>query len=197
MKGDKLRIADEELVQLLQLGNQAEVDNALFYLHGRVYHQVCKMVLNNNGTTPDCEDLFQDGMIALYKLARRGVLKTDTNVEAYLFTICRNLWMKELKKKKETFDLEKIHNTIPVAEVALYTLLDRDKKDAIDQLLNQTGERCKELLTYYFYDKHRLRKVAELMQYASEQVAKNKKAECMKKLKTLVADNPHLKHAIR
>ncbi|MEO1263065.1 MAG: sigma-70 family RNA polymerase sigma factor [Bacteroidota bacterium] len=190
------QIPDEEIIVQLQFGNDRTVDNALLYLHRRVYRKVVAFVKKYKGSDADGEDLFQDGMVALHKLARRGKLKRDTNVEAYLYTICRNIWYKQLKKRKETFALDENINSLPVEEVTLYSIMENEKKAAIDQLLSRLGESCKQLLVHYFYDRLKLKNVAELMGYASEQVAKNKKSECMKKLKTLVAENPSIKNII-
>ena len=190
------QIPDAEIISKLQFGDSQTVDEALLYLHRQVYRKVAAFVKKYKGDDADCEDLFQDGMVALYKLARRGKLNPTTNVEAYLYTICRNIWYKHLQKRKETIELDEKINSIPVEEVTLYSILEKEKKDAIDQVLTRIGDACKKLLVYYFYDRHKLKKIAELMEYASEQVAKNKKSECMKKLKTLVAENPSIKNRI-
>ena len=190
------QIPDEEIIAQLQSDDYRTVDNALLYLHKRLYHKVAAFVKKYKGSQADCEDLFQEGMVALHKLARQQKLKPDTNVEAYMYTICRNIWYKQLQKRKETVELNEHFNSVPVEEVALYSLMEKEKKEAIGQLLSRLGESCKKLLVLYYYDRLKLKKIAELMGYASEQVSKNKKSECMKKLKTLVAENPSIKNRI-
>ncbi len=197
MAETKKKIPGSEIIEQLQFGNSQSVDKALIYLHRQVYRTVVSFVKKYKGSDADCEDLFQDGLVALYRLAKDGKLKKDaTNVEAYLYTICRNLWYKQLQKRKETVEVDENANSVPIEELALYSLMEEEKKAAIDQLLSRIGDSCKRLLVYYFYDRLRLKQIAELMDYASEQVAKNKKSECMKKLRTLASELPSIKNKI-
>ena len=191
------KITSSEIIEQLQFGDSQSVDKALIYLHRRVYKTVVSFVDKYRGSDADCEDLFQDGLVALYRLAKQGKLKKEaTDVEAYLFTICRNLWYKQLQKRKETIPVDENVSSVSIEELALYSLMEEEKKAAIDQLLSRIGEKCKQLLVYYYYDRLRLKKIAGLMDYASEQVAKNKKSECMKKLKRLASELPSIKNKI-
>ncbi len=189
--------SDEEILHRLQFGESNEVDQALSHLHRKVYQMVVRFVKRYRGESADAEDVFQDGLVALYKLARQGKLPSDVNVDAYLFSICKNLWFKQLNKRKETVDLEKVAFDLPVEEVQLFSLLSEERQSLIEQLFLHLGEGCKKILTYYYYDRLRMKRIAELMEYANEQVAKNKKSNCMKRLKELLTAHPILKENLR
>jgi RNA polymerase sigma factor (sigma-70 family) len=185
------RIPDELLIQRLHFGESQDVDEALSYLHRQVYSMTSRFVVKYKGTTADAEDIFQDGMVALYKMARLGKLAPDTNVEAYLFSVCKNLWFKQLRKKHDTIELPSDFNAASdLDEVPLFSLLSKERQSAIDKLLQVFGEDCQRVLVGYYYDRLRMGKIAEMMGYANEQVAKNKKADCMKKLRNLVGEAP-------
>ena len=191
------KIPDDEIIEQLQFGDDRTVDKILLYLHRRIYHKIVAFVKKYNGSTADSEDLFQDGLVAFYRLAKEGKLKKEgVNVEAYLYTICRNIWFKQFAKRKETLELEENDSIVPLEELALYSLMEEEKKAAVDQLLSRLGDTCKKLLVYYFYDRLRLKKIAEKMGYAGEQVGKNKKSSCMKKLKTLASELPSIKNKL-
>ena len=189
--------SDEEILHRLQFGEASEVDQALSHLHRKVYLMSVRFVKRYRGTQADAEDVFQDGLVALYKLARQGKLAHDVNVEAYLFTICKNLWFKQLKKRKETVELDNVVHNMPVESVQLSTLFSEERRAFIQQLFSHIGEGCRKILTYYYYDRMRMKKIAEVMEYANEQVAKNKKSKCMKLLKELLDANPGLKENLR
>lgn len=189
--------SDEEILRQLQYGQSNEVDAALSHLHRQMYLMVVRFVKRYRGGQADAEDVFQDGLVALYKLARQGKLAHDVNVEAYLFSICKNIWFKYLKKRKETVELDKVAYDLPVAEVQLFSLLSEERQSLIEQLLSRLGESCKKILTYYYYDRLRMKRIAELMEYANDQVAKNKKSNCMKGLKELLASYPSLKENLK
>lgn len=187
-----VRIPDEELIQQLQFGEGQEVDKVLTYLHKRVYALACRFIEKHKGTVHDAEDIFQESLVALYKLARNGKLTPDTNVEAYLFTICKNLWFKHLRRQHETVELTAEFQSLPdLDSLPLYSLLSSERQTGILQMLSAIGEDCKRVLLAYYYDRLRMSKIAAQMGYANEQVAKNKKADCMKKLKKLISDSPY------
>ncbi len=187
------RIPDEILIQRLQSGESLEVDETLSYLHRQVYAMTARFVIKYKGISADAEDIFQDGLVALYKLARLGKLASDTNVEAYLFSICKNLWFKQLRKRHETVEFTAELNTIPELDgLPLYSLLSQERQNAFGMLLRSFGEDCQKVLFAYYYDRLRMAKIAALMGFANEQVAKNKKADCMKKLKKLLSDSPEI-----
>ncbi len=180
------RIPDAELIHDLQYSERRELDKVFSYLYRQVYDQVFHFIRKYKGIEADAEDIFHDGLIALLKLARRGQLAADkTNVEAYLFSICRNLWFKKLQKKKITISPDDLQMAGPVEEVPLYGLLKKEQQEQVLQLLGQLGEDCRKVLTYFYYDRLRMKKIAELMGYSSDQVAKNRKSDCMKKLKAI------------
>ena len=184
------KIADKEIIDQLQHGEYHKVDEALTYLHRRVYKQVTIFINKYYGTSNDAEDVFQDGLLSIYKLARRGSLDENTNVEAYLFAICRNLWFQQLRKKREVISLEDNMLDFEVKEVALFKLMKQEEKKEIFHLLNQMGENCRKVLIDFYYKRVRMREIAERMGYSSEQVAKNRKSECLKKLRKLVHNSP-------
>ncbi len=175
----------DRLIQLLQHGTGPALDEVFTYLYRNVYRQVFQVVQKYRGSAEDAEDLFHDGLIALLKLARRGQLAPDLKVEAYLFSICRNLWFKQLAKRKIVVDPDDLAMSSPDEEWPVASLITAEERERVVRLLEQMGEDCRKVLLYYYYDRMRMRDIAQAMGYASEQVAKNRKSECMKLLKKL------------
>lgn len=185
------RIPNEIIVKCLQSGESQDVDEMLSYLHRQVYSMASRFIVRYKGSAQDAEDIFQDGLLALYKLARQGKLASHINIEAYLFSICKNLWFRQLHKNRDTIELTTEFNGLTDPEVIpIFTLLSEERKLAVEKLLRHIGEDCQKVLVAYFYDRIRMVKIAEMMGYATEQVAKNKKSECMKKLKNLILEAP-------
>ncbi len=175
----------DHLIRQLQYASRQELDPLFSYLYQQVYQQVCSLVKEYVGVDEDAEDIFHDGLLALLKMARRGQLAADANVEAYLFSICRNLWYKQLKKRKNVLSLDELPLSIPEDDLPLEALLKKEEEAAMLQYLEALGDNCCKVLVYYYYDRMRLKVIAELMGYASEQVAKNRKLTCMKRLREL------------
>lgn len=182
-------LSDEAIVKGLQSTTESELNRTMRYLYQRMYESVQRLILNNNGSAEEVPDVFQDGLIVLYKLALQKKINKDTKVEGYLYSICRNLWLKELKKKKRTTKLTDEMNAIPVEDVAIKLFVSDQQKNIFEKLLSQLGTDCHRLLNYFYFDRKSMKEIVQLMKLSGEQVAKNKKSKCMKKLRELIASH--------
>jgi len=181
-------LSDELILEGLNSEDEQRVNEVMTYLYQRLYYPVEQLLLRNNGAKPDVPDVFQDGLVALYKLVRRGKIDSGTKIEGYLYAICRNLWLKELKKRKPTTELDDATSNKLAEEVTIKTYLDQEQRGIIKRLLSQLGADCAKLLNYFYYDQKRMKEIVPLMGFSNEQVAKNKKSKCMKQLRTLVSE---------
>lgn len=185
------KINNQQIILGLQSSSEQEVDYMLKYLYDQCRPTISKYILRSKGSEQDVDDVFHEGIIAFYKLAREDKIDRDTNVEAYLYTICRNMWSKSLKKKFQTTDLS--NGPEPAIEE------DFDEFDAIDQsallkeVISKLGEGCQKVLKLYYFDKFRMQKIAQEMGFQNEQVARNKKAKCLASLRKIVLQSPFYK----
>lgn len=178
---------------LVKLSSEIKSDRqeAMLYLYKSMYDKVRRYILNNSGTSADVDDVFQDSVLALYKLASNGKLEAQIKIAPYFFTICKNHWLKELQKRKKSTQLTASHENIVDANTQEDILIDNQRKELLDHLIKQFGTTCYEILRYYYYDRRRMKEIASLLLLSNEQAAKDKKASCMKKLRKLIKDNPH------
>lgn len=182
--------SDQQYVQAL-LDN----DNSLLQeMYAKYAPSITNMVLKNNGTEADANDIFQDALIAIYQKAKNEGFKLSCPLGAYLHLICRNRWINELKRKG--------NNTVTISEDGGYSDIGSDvfKEAAIVQnnferraLLTKSlallGEGCKSLLTLNWSGLP-LDTVAEKLSMTYGYVRK-KKSECMEKLITIVKTAPN------
>ena len=161
------------------------------------YLKVNSYVLKNSGGKDDAADLFQDGLIVLYKAIRQQKIPKDSNVQGYLFAVCRNLWLKRLRRQKKQQPLTKEFEDIPVDISHLDEMISVEKQDIIQDLLAKLGGNCRQLLIYFYYERRRMKEIVKLMDFSSEQVAKNKKSACMKKLRAIIDEEPGLKKILK
>ncbi|MCR9286209.1 MAG: sigma-70 family RNA polymerase sigma factor [Bacteroidetes bacterium] len=190
-------INDKELIELLMSGVASKNDLALAYLYKKNYRMVASYIQRNSGTAHDAEDVFQDSMIVLYNQVKRGSFRVESSLGTYLYGIAKNIWYKRLRKAGRETELTIEHESIVSEESHLKVLEQTDKSNLIAALLEELGEKCKEVLLLYYFEKLRLRDIADRMNWGSEQVAKNNKARCMKKMRELVGNHPNLKVDLR
>ena len=181
------------ILDKLQSSKNSEAEQALLYLHQQVYKMARRFIMERKGSLQDAEDIFQESLVILYKMAKQKKFRPDINLEAYLYTICRNRWLKELKSKKEDPGLPDNLESVAVEEVVLKKILTEERRQTIDTILKGLGHDCYRILLSFYYDRLKMEEIAELMNYANAQVAKNKKSRCLKKLREMVLESPQFK----
>ena len=66
-----------------------------------------KMVLKNNGTEEEAQDIYQDALIVFWEKVVKDELTLTAKISTYLYSICYNLWLKELDRKRRLSHEEK------------------------------------------------------------------------------------------
>lgn len=166
--------------------------------HNWAYDQLYKMnregifnyVKMNSGDEDEAADVLQDAVIIVYEKVRDNKLVLTSSLKTYLTAICNNLWYKRLRAKGKMTIVPDLHGY--PAE-----LLDEDA-DEEEELTNQLmhlmdslGESCKQLLLARFWQKKKMKAIAE-EQGTSEAVIKNKSSRCIGRLHKAFKDSPSI-----
>ena len=64
-------------------------------------------------------------------------------------------------------------------------------------LFEKLGEKCNQILTYFYYNNYSMKEILERMDYGNEQVLRNKKYKCLKTLINLVNSSPAIKENLK
>ncbi|HLT82040.1 MAG TPA: sigma-70 family RNA polymerase sigma factor [Cyclobacteriaceae bacterium] len=166
---------EKELFERIRSGDE----KALEFLYKKYYRMMTKMVITNSGTEEEARDIYQDALIVFWQKATSGNLVMTSKISTYIYSICQNLWRKELDRKKR---LSNETNDTPV-------LMDTDSKEReqiIARCINQLGETCKKVLMYYYFEEMSMQDIAERLGFANTDTAKTKKYKCKKKLDELI-----------
>lgn len=192
--GPVSRVSDAELIARLRKGT-VEEDQALRTIYRTCYPTVAGFVLRNSGDAGDARDVFQDGVIVLYRNIKQGRFNGESTLGTYLFSICRFLWLKQLRRKGrepvEVMDEDATHEP-PVGQ-----LLDDERRNTVLALFARLGEACRQMLTLSFYENLDMTEIAARTGFKDEQNARNKKFKCMKALRELLAADPVAARALR
>lgn len=190
-------LPDQQILDYLQSGQDALQNRALRYLYKAYYGLIENMILKNSGSHDDVPDVFQNGLIVFFNKTKEPGFQLSSTLKTYLYSICRNLWLMEIRKNKRNRPLEDQHEFIPIEEDNFETLVINEKKELMMALLQKMGESCRKVLIQFYYKKMRMAQIKDAMNYNSEQVAKNKKRSCMQKLRKMVMDNPNYVNALK
>lgn len=177
-------MTDPKLIELLVHQSNTERNRGFAYLVNRDFTSVKIYVQKNSGSEDDAKDIFQDGLIALLKNLQQGEYKSSSTIKSYLFAICKNTWLQQLRKMKKNQELlPEISEENGIEE----KLALEERYKLMKQKFSLLGEECQKILIQFYYDKKSMKELQEIYNLSSEQAAKNKKSRCLKKLSTLVS----------
>ncbi len=168
-------MSDAEILDRIQRGDE----KVLEYLYKKYFKMMSNIVMKNNGTEDEAKDIFQDALIVFWQKVTSDSFVLTSRVSTFLYSVCNNLWLKELNRKSR-FSTEENER----AEVIDY---DRQERiDAINLCLSKLGDTCKSLLSYYYFDELSMVDIAEKMGFANADSVKSKKYKCKQELDKLV-----------
>ena len=148
----------------------------------------------------DCEDVFQEASIVLYRAAVDGKLDNLTSsLYTYFIGICNNKAHEQLRANGkvqivyiEDYSVEtngERYNTILNKAEKLLGLIDKDERRAnerdgiVSDMVKRLPSPCDKLLWSYYRDALSMRAIAKMFNYASESVAKVTKHRCQEKFR--------------
>jgi RNA polymerase sigma factor (sigma-70 family) len=154
-------------------------EQALEFLYKKYYRMMTKMVITNSGTEEEARDIYQEALIVFWQKATSGNLVLTSKISTYIYSICQNLWRKELDRKKRLSHEEKDASFSEDLEAP-------ERERIIHKCIEQLGETCKKVLMYYYFEEMSMQDIAEKLGFANTDTAKTKKYKCKKKLDDLV-----------
>ncbi len=163
---------DLEIITKIRRGDETALD----FLYKKNFKMMLKMILKNNGSEEEAKDIYQEALIVLWqKVIADDNFVLTSKISTYLYSICQNLWRKELeRKKRHTFDQPE-RAEVPDQDTG-------ERSEIIQKCLQELGETCRKILTYYYFDKLSMVDIAEKLGFANADTAKTKKYKCKKEL---------------
>jgi RNA polymerase sigma factor (sigma-70 family) len=173
--------SDSDLVNEIKKGNE----KALLTLYKQNLNAIKKFVLNNSGTLDEAEDVLQETLIAVWQNIAKPEFLLNVKLSTYVFSIAKNQWYKQLKKKSrfKVVDVTETENLRASESPLLY-----DSKIVRDYV-NKLDDTCKKLLMFFYFDGLDMNTIAEQMGFANSDTVKSKKYQCFKKLETSVKEH--------
>jgi RNA polymerase sigma factor (sigma-70 family) len=168
-------MSDKEIFERICQGDEQSLE----VLYKKYYRMMTKLVISNSGTEQEAKDVYQDALVVFWQKAVSGNLVLTSKISTYIYSICQNLWRKELDRKKRLSNEEK--------DGVEYVDVDsKEKARIIHECIDQLGDTCKQVLMYYYFDGLSMQDIADKLGFANTNTAKTKKYKCKKKLDELV-----------
>ncbi len=166
---------DSEVLAKISQGDESALD----FLYKKYYRMMTKLVISNSGTEDEARDVYQDALIVFWEKAMSGKLVMTSKISTFIYSICLNLWRKELERKSRLSNEEK-------DDVEYQDMESEEREKIIRDCINELGDTCRRILMYYYFDGLSMNDIAEKLGYANTDTAKTKKYKCKKRLDELV-----------
>jgi RNA polymerase sigma factor (sigma-70 family) len=181
MSNQHSKYSDNEFVEGLAAGSSA-VLNALYK---KYFNIVLKFILSNNGSHDSAADVYQETIIVVYQNAQKPGFTLSCQLQTYIYSIAKKLWLKELHKTGNTFLFKEDEESdlVDVREEISDFLKKEEDFGKLYQSLGLLGEPCKTLIEDFYIHKMDMEGIAEKFGYTNSDNAKNQKYKCLQRLK--------------
>lgn len=184
-------LIDTELLYLLKEPSKAS--KAIGQLYVQHFDSLSQFVINQGGSQEDAQDIFQEVLVGFTDLVQRGKFRGESSIKTFLFAMNRNLWYNELKRRGRVLKRETIYDNQFAKDERIERIVEaREASSQVLKILDDLGEACKKLLVHFYYENRSMKEIAPLLSYENEQVVRNKKHKCLKKLEGMLAEQPGL-----
>ena len=185
-------ISDEELLELMK--RKDEIDNAIRYIYSEYHEGLSSLITYNSGSWEDAQDIIQESILSFIQIVQEGKFRGESSIKTFLYSLTRNIWLNELKKRGRMTKRNKIFEE-GKDDLENSTLDGVEKREANKQLLdilNELGEGCRKILTLFYYENLSMKEILMQTEFENEQVVRNKKHKCLKQLTETISNNPVL-----
>lgn len=182
---------------ILQGGNERQAAIRVLYNDSGLKRMVAAFVSKNKGNEADGQDMFHEGIIVLDHNIREGKFRGEAPIKGYLYSICRFLWMNQMRKQSHTDSVAEM----PVSSEAdtqspEVILVTEERKAVLNSLLSELGERCQQIMELWKLS-YSMEEIAEKLGFSSPDMAKKAKYRCHVSLLQMIQNNPNLQQLLK
>ncbi|MGQ0738396.1 MAG: RNA polymerase sigma factor [Bacteroidota bacterium] len=150
------------------------------------FNMVQALIINNNGSSDDAKDVFQEAMIVLYEKVRSGGFELNCQIKTFVYSVSRRLWLKRLQQQNRySAPGDNMEAVVPVEDDLEAHEQRNAEFDMMEKAINHLGEPCKSLLEAYYLQKQTMQVIAASFGYTNADNAKNQKYKCLMRLKKI------------
>lgn len=154
-------------------------------LYTVLFPKISFFILKNSGQKKDAEEIFQNALFQLIVRAKTNGIEIKSSFEAYVFTVCKNLWLKELNNRKGLVRNDGVLELKVETTETIESILNQERWDLFEEKLTLLTDKCK-LLLKDFFNKVPYREIVKKFKYSCENVAFQRVFKCKKRLADLI-----------
>lgn len=173
---------------------QVDINEPLRMLYNNYCNDVIRYICNNNGSAEDGADIFQEAILEFVDIVKKDNFLGKSSIKTFLFAISKNLWRQELRSRDRRNKREKLFNgneqiQLPEADERWFN---KDRQKAMDKIYGEIGDVCRNILQGFYYEELSMKDLLKKFNYENEQVLRNRKSLCLKKIKNALQQDTAL-----
>lgn len=151
------------------------------------YPMIRQLVCTNGGNDADAQDIFQEALLVLFRNAQKADFELTCAASTYLYSVARFMWKDSLRKKKRAVELQEDSPSIRVEfeDTLEQQEMIQQKNTTLQAIIEQLGDKCKKILTAYYYHKMSMQEIATQLNYSSTNSVKTQKYKCLERAKKM------------
>ncbi|HAF28688.1 MAG TPA: hypothetical protein DCG75_06530 [Bacteroidales bacterium] len=188
------------LIQLRSLDNKTIVQGIrnqdkeiLKSIYSIYFPTIKRFILDAKGSEQDAKDVFQEGIIIIYRKIKEGNINLTSSFKSYIYSVCRFIWMKQLSKERENaeqLDVYLEYEEIP--DVRLDEYEKNEQYKLYQKHFLRLEKECQKLLQLFLKNVP-LKEIADELGIGSQQYIKRKKYKCKEQLVRYIKSDPNFK----
>ena len=190
-------------MELTQQFLQPDINRPVRYLYEHYFESAAAEIRRRGGRDDDAADIFQEAVLILIDKIKSGKFREESNIKTFLIGIARNLWLfeKRTRERRATREMNFTSGEHSYEEIDDSDFderfFSRSNTETIQTIFQKVGDICSRILIGFYYKNSSIKKLLQEFNYENEQVLRNRKARCMKKLKKILTDHPDLLHQLK
>lgn len=173
------KIDDEALIEAIRKNENSKY---IELMYKRFFEKVKTIVHKGGGNQDDAKDLLHDTVLIFFKHVREQKYKLDTDIDAYLYTVAKNRWINKAVRDKRMVHTDKSIEMPNTQSSHLHTIYSKERAMGVKNVLEQLGDRCKELLNLIYFEELSMNEICARMGYTTSDVAKTKHYKCKQRM---------------
>ena len=170
-------------------------NDALVYLYQQHREALEDFLKGKGAKQEEVEDVFQEGIISMVLNIQEGRFKGKSSLKTYLYAISKQILFKKQQKKQPVLGIPlEFKEEDPEMQGDLL-LLSQEQQLKLDKLLGQLSPKCRTALRMWAMH-YSMKEIAKELGFQDEQVARNHKSRCLKKIQQIMEKNPDLKKSL-
>lgn len=190
-------MSNSDLILSIQLGgNERSLALHKIFENNDLHSVITKHVLTHRGSEQDAQDVFQETLILFDRQVRLAKFRGTCDWKTYFIGIAKWQWLSTLRRSVPVHvNAEEVRSSQEAVVMDVESgLIDSERREIIDKILEQMGEPCKGVLKLYKLS-FSMEEIGQQLGMTPDSV-KTRACKCREKFRNFVEKNPHYKNLL-